>query len=495
MKAIFVLFDSLNRNYLPNYGDTKTIAPNFMRLQKNSVTFSNCYAGSLPCMPARREIHTGRYNFLHRNWGPLEPFDDSMPEDLAKQGIYTHLVTDHAHYWEDGGATYHTRYSSWEGVRGQQGDHWKGQIADPTIPKVEKIPLTPDGKRTAPVWRYDWVNRQEFRDEKDFPQNRTFKLGLDFIHKNAGEDNWLLQIETFDPHEPFIVPERFIHMYPESYSGDHYDWPRGKCDEPPETVEHIRNLYRAKISLCDENLGKVLDAMDTYNLWEDTLLIVGTDHGFILGEHQFWGKNGTPMFNEITRIPLFIWDPRTRKSNEKRDALVQTIDFAPTLLNFFGISQSETSQGRDLYRTIYDDTQVHQTVLFGMYGEQVNITDGRYVYMRSAVHENNAPLSMYTLMPTLMYSRFTPAQLKDAELIHPKWSFLKNSPVLRVNGKARNLIAGCSHTLYDLEIDPYQVEPIHDEEIEQRMISLLTEMLTASEAPHDQFERLGLSNP
>ena len=76
-------------------------------------------------MPARRELHTGRYNFLHRSWGPLEPFDDSMPQQLKDAGIHTHLISDHYHYWEDGGATYHQRYTTWECVRGQEGDNWQ----------------------------------------------------------------------------------------------------------------------------------------------------------------------------------------------------------------------------------------------------------------------------------------------------------------------------------------------------------------------------------
>ncbi|MBW5404815.1 sulfatase, partial [Salmonella enterica subsp. enterica serovar Heidelberg] len=117
MKAIILLFDSLNKNYLPPYGDLLTKAPNFQRLAAHTATFDNSYVGSMPCMPARRELHTGRYNFLHREWGPLEPFDDSMPELLKKAGIYTHLISDHLHYWEDGGGNYHNRYSSWDVVR------------------------------------------------------------------------------------------------------------------------------------------------------------------------------------------------------------------------------------------------------------------------------------------------------------------------------------------------------------------------------------------
>lgn len=79
MKVILVLFDSLNKRYLPIYNkNIKIKTPNFLRLAEKSVTFDNCYVGSMPCMPARREIHTGRRNFLHREWGPLEPYDNSI---------------------------------------------------------------------------------------------------------------------------------------------------------------------------------------------------------------------------------------------------------------------------------------------------------------------------------------------------------------------------------------------------------------------------------
>src|SRR5215216_3277515 len=131
MKAIMVMFDSLNRRLLSPYGCDWVHTPNFQRLAEKTVTFENCYVASMPCMPARRELHTGRYNFLHRSWGPLEPFDDSAPEILKQNGVYTHLVTDHVHYFSDGGATYHGRYSSYEFNRGQEGDMWKGFVQPP----------------------------------------------------------------------------------------------------------------------------------------------------------------------------------------------------------------------------------------------------------------------------------------------------------------------------------------------------------------------------
>ena len=99
MKLIFVLFDSLNRGSLQCYGGTAVPTPNFLRLAARAVTFDNHYVGSLPCMPARRDMHTGRLSFLHRAWGPLEPFDNSFAEVLHRAGIYSHLVSDHYHYW------------------------------------------------------------------------------------------------------------------------------------------------------------------------------------------------------------------------------------------------------------------------------------------------------------------------------------------------------------------------------------------------------------
>ena len=114
MKTVFLLFDSLNRLMLEPYGSTLFATPNFKRLARKAITFDKHYIGSMPCMPARRDMQTGRHSFLHRSWGPLEPFDNSFPEILKQRNIYSHLISDHYHYWEDGGATYHTRYNSFD---------------------------------------------------------------------------------------------------------------------------------------------------------------------------------------------------------------------------------------------------------------------------------------------------------------------------------------------------------------------------------------------
>ncbi|MDQ4504469.1 sulfatase [Sinomonas sp. ASV322] len=487
MRAIILMFDSLNRHMLAPYADTIVDAPNFARLASRAVTFENFYAGSMPCMPARREMHTGRYNFLHRSWGPLEPFDDSMPELLKNAGVHTHLASDHPHYWEDGGATYHPRYTTWEFFRGQEGDPWKGVVA----------PSANDGGAAGGDWRagmkrQDLINRSYMPTEAEHSQTRTVDAGIHFIDTNHAADQWMLQIELFDPHEPFFTHDAYKAMYPHRYDGPEFDWPSyQKVTEPEDQVEHARYEYAALVSMCDKSLGRVLDAMDKHELWDDTLLLVNTDHGFLLGEHGWWAKSVQPWFNELVHLPMFLWDPRTAGRDTRRGALAQTIDIAPTMLRYFGLEPTPDMQGRDLAVVLEDDTQVREAALFGIHGGHVNVTDGKYVYMRASADPSNAPLEDFTLMPTHMRSRFAPRELAAWEPAEP-FSFTKGLRTIKVD--APSLMNPWVHgtLLYDIEADPGQERPMEDDDVELRMLRLLAELMHASDAPRSQFERLGI---
>ncbi|WP_258071134.1 sulfatase [Pseudoclavibacter sp. RFBG4] len=485
MRAIMLMFDSLNRHMLPTYGDTVVDAPNFARLATRTATFDAFYAGSMPCMPARRELHTGRYNFLHRSWGPLEPFDDSMPDLLRQAGVHTHLASDHPHYWEDGGATYHTRYSTWEFFRGQEGDPWKGVVAD-----------TKGSFGPAAMHSQDQVNRRYMPTEAEHSQTLTVDAGLHFIDTNSAADNWMVQIELFDPHEPFFTHQSYKDLYPHDYDGPEFDWPGyQKVSESADQVEHARMEYSALVSMCDRSLGRVLDAMDEHGLWEDTMLIVNTDHGFLLGEHGWWAKSVQPWFNELVHLPMFLWDPRTGARDTRRGELAQTIDLAPTLLSFFGVEVPSDMQGINLALSAgaaASTPVARDGALFGIHGGHVNVTDGRYVYMRAAALEDNAPLEEYTLMPTHMRSRFSPDELRDWTQSEPL-PFTKGVSVMRMDAVTGWMNPWRHGTLlFDTEVDPQQTAPIVDDQLELRMAQLLVRLLRESDAPHSQFQRLGL---
>lgn len=508
MKAIVVMFDTLNRQFLPPYGAQGIHAPNFERLASHTVQFDNCYGGSMPCMPcmpARREMHTGRYNFLHRGWGPLEPFDDSVPQMLGEAGVYTHLVTDHQHYWLDGGATYHPRFRSFEFFRGQEGDEWKGHVADPDLTNVTPYASNRD------LRRQDVVNRQYMIDESDHPQTQTFDAGLHFIDVNKDDDDWMLQIETFDPHEPFFSYEQYHDLYRKEGAGTgvtpdgvDFDWPDYKpVTETPEQITHLRERYSALLSMCDASLGRVLDAMDENDMWHDTMLIVCTDHGLLLGEHEWLGKNVPPFFDETIHTPLFVWDSRAQQAGTRNDALVQTIDFGPTLLDYFGQQLTPSMQGRPLSDVMGTPETVDAVegataadpirdgALFGIHGGHVNVTDGRYVYMRSCATDDNMPLSEYTLMPTNMRGRFSVETLAHAELV-PALPFTKGLSVLRVPAIAATNPRPFGTMLFDLHTDPGQKSSLVDDELELRMAELLVRLMRESDAPDEQYARLGL---
>lgn len=482
------MYDSLNRHMLPNYGCQWTHAPNFQRLGEKTITFDNFYASSMPCMPARRELHTGRYNFLHRSWGPLEPYDDSMPEILRKNNVYTHLVSDHYHYWEEGGSNYHTKYSSWEISRGQEGDPWKGHVADPVLPDMVENKRVPRS-----MLRQDFINRSYMKTPESHVQSRTFDLGLEFIENNKDEDQWLLQIETFDPHEPFFTHEKFKALYKHEFDGKHYDWPNyGEVDVTPEELEHLRYEYGALLSMCDEKLGMVLDAMDKHNLWEDTMLIVNTDHGFLLGEKDYLAKCYMPLYNENVHIPFFIWDPRLEIKNERRDALCQTIDIAPTLLEFFDQKIPHNCLGKPLKDILTHNSCIHENgILFGMFRGHLNYTDGRYVYMRAP--NESYELFEYTHMPAHMHCHFSIKEMQSM-IISPPFKFTKGCPVMKIKHftEDHHGFLDLRTKLFDLKEDPEQLCPIVNLEIEDNIISQIIKLMKENDAPYELYSRFNL---
>lgn len=503
MRCIFLLFDSLNLRALSCYGGSDP-TPNFDRLAERSVVFDRHYIGSMPCMPARRDMHSGRLNFLHRSWGPLEPFDDSFPELLKQRDIHSHLVSDHYHYFEDGGATYHSRYSTWDFIRGQEADPWVAMVKPPLERFREQYhPLQMEEDRNG--FRFqNMVNRSQIVDDKDFPSIRCFTRGLDFLDQNGAHDNWLLQIETFDPHEPFAAPKRLRDQFKTDYQGPVLDWPRyKKVDETPEEIAELNANYRALVALCDEQLGRILDVMDDRNLWQDTFLMLTTDHGFLLSEHDWWGKNCAPFFNEIANIPLFVHHPDHMDQGGRRcRELTTNIDLMPTLLDLFGIEPPADVMGKSILPHLDGGGTGHAAALYGIFGGAINITDGRYTYFRYPADMEAKELNEYTLMPTHMHSMFTPEELKTASLSGP-FGFTKGAPLLRVRSTETSDIpprqgVGVSDThtvLYDLENDPNQISPVNDPAVEARLVTQIRRIMAEHDAPVELYDRFDLEPP
>ena len=322
MKTVFVLFDSLNRHMLGPYGGTKVPTPNFDRLAERTGVYDSHYVGSMPCMPARRDLMTGRLTFLHRSWGPLEPFDNAFPEQLRGAGV--HFAPGHRPLPLLGGRRrdlpqplHHLRLRPRAGERPVEGG---GAAA--VGEAAREVPRRA-GRERRKISKYGpyMINREYIREEKDFPSVQVLRRGRSSSsRRNRDADDWLLQVETFDPHEPFYAPERFKEpSAPAGTARSATGRATGGCEELPEEADELRANYHALMALCDDLLGKILDDFDAHDLWKDTALIVTTDHGFLLGEHDFWAKNRMTMYEEIAHIPLFVHDPRDPRA-ERVDA-------------------------------------------------------------------------------------------------------------------------------------------------------------------------------
>ena len=490
MRTIQVMFDTLTRKFLPNYGNEWVSAPNFRRLEEHCVRFDNFYAGSLPCMPARRELHTGKYNFLRRSWGPLEPFDRSVYEELRRGGVYTHLVPDHSHYWEDGGATYHNRYDTWEGFRGQEGDRWTPHDIPADMP-AERNALNKKGLSVQQHYR----NRTRQSTQPEMSGSRTFSAGLAFLEEHADRGNWFVQIEAFDPHEPFYVPQKFRKMYglPDEET---LNWPRyGKVpgdDDYREDLACAQKEYAALLSMCDENLGRVLDFMDERSMWKDTALIVNTDHGFLLGEHELLGKNFPPVYDEIGHLPFFIHVPGLAEGGVC-DALCGTVDMAPTLLELFGCDASGLGKtdGRSILAVLRGESKGHDHLLLGMHGSLTCWTDGHTMLMKAPENEDTVTAYEYTMMPTNIRGYFAADQLQAAEMVQG-CRFTNGLPCMRMPMKVFFPAGPFGTRLYDLEADPDEKNNLWPDADTALWTAKLRAALEEADAPEEEYLRLGL---
>jgi len=167
------------------------------------------------------------------------------------------------------------------------------------------------------------------------------------------------------------------------------------------------------------------------------------------------------------------------------------IDYAPTLLDFFGISCPEDMQGKSLAKTIAGNAPVRDAALFGVHGGHVNCTDGRHVYMQAPAAHKNQPLFNYTLMPTHMRSLFAPDELRDISLA-PPFTFTKNCQTLKIPARAQLDPFPFDTLLFDLQSDPNQMKAIEDPDIKRSMQKKMVALMQESDAPLEQFERLGI---
>jgi arylsulfatase A-like enzyme len=224
----------------------------------------------------------------------------------------------------------------------------------------------------------------------------------------------------------------------------------------------------------------------------------------MLGEHDWWAKNKMPLYNEIANIPLFIYHPDYKNQvGERRSAVTQNIDLMPTFLELNNNKIPKEVQGKSLLSFLEKEKETNHTALFGYWGGGVNLTDGKYTFFNYPENMKRTEANQYTLMPTHLRQFFTLDELKTAKLNEP-FSFTKGVPVLKIqnqeNGPAIGNDSGGKDSmkfedtvtsLYDITIDPGQLNNIIDSPIKAKMLKEMKKKMIENDAPKEVLQRFG----
>lgn len=406
------------------------------------------------------------------------------------------LISDHPHLFEVGGENYHTDFYAWDYERGHESDPWKTRPDDSWI----GAPLF--GRQFTP---YD-NSRGYFKQESDFPGPRTMAAAARWIDKNAGyHDRFFLLVDEFDPHEPFDTPEPYASMYDDSWHGPNLIWPpymKGAVEKgvlSEREARQVRASYGAKLTMIDHWFGKVIDAIERHSLWDDTVVIVCTDHGHYLGEKDIWGKPGVPAYEPLGHIPLMIAWPGVGAG--VRDTLTSTIDIFATIADVFDVDVEHRTHGKSLVPLVNDEgAPVREFLLSGVWGREVHLIDGRYKYARAPDAEN-APLSLWSNRWSTMPIPARPELRLPAPDDRATLDRMPGSrvPVIRQPFQPGDLLpywavgSFSGNHLYDLHQDPDEEENLADSSMANDQADRLRSALIELEAPADQLRRLGLA--
>ncbi|MCI5773957.1 MAG: sulfatase-like hydrolase/transferase [Erysipelotrichaceae bacterium] len=492
MRTILVLMDTLKRDMLTVYNkDTFVKSPNITKFAEEATVFDNHFIGSAPCMPARRDILCGRLNFLERSWGPIEPFDITLPKVLKDHGVYTHITTDHCHYFRTGGEGYVQSFNTWDYHRGQEGDPWISRIDDPSLPN----------DYYGRVRRQYQLNRTMWPNEEQYPSPKTFASACEWLENNKDANDFFLMVEAFDPHEPFDVCDKYMEMYGNpQLDKEYFEIPNyGHTDVPQTAVDYIQKRYAALLSMSDHWFGKLIAKIKALNIYDDTLIIMTTDHGYFLGEHDYLGKNIMHLYNELAHLPLIIHFPKNQMVGQRVDKITQNIDLMPTILAYNEIAIPASVKGESLKKIVDGQNYDKAYALYGYHGMAMNITDGRYTLFK-APNQDNKPCFEYTCIPTTI-RKFLGTGIEET-IEMGRFIARTNYPVYKIPVLAPSIIDNVKgglkevseDKLFDLTNDYAQVNNIYDidQANTQRLKALMVEALAKHEAPSEQLDRLNL---
>jgi arylsulfatase A-like enzyme len=383
MNVILVIVDSLRKDHVGAYGNGWIKTPNLDALAKESLRFTRAYPESIPTICARRAIHTGirtwpfkdwvipkGEDIVLQGWQPIPEEQTTLAEILRENGYTTMFETDTMHQFK---ASYNFQrgFDVFDFIRGQTTDNYQPNWTYPQE-KVQDALLKGNVPAMRAQMRQYWANvagsnAPERKGEEDWFSPRVFTGAMELLEAASEGPPFFLVVDSYDPHEPWDTPEEYVSLYDDPYDGlEPYSVIYGPSDYLTDReLERMKARYAAEVTMVDRWLGNFLDKMDELSLFENTLLLLLSDHGVAHGEHGITGKPSYALWPEVTDIPFLIRHPEGKGAGETSDYYASTHDVAPTILSVLGIEPLEPMEGQDL-SVLFDGGEPEERAHFSL---------------------------------------------------------------------------------------------------------------------------------
>jgi len=395
--VLFIISDDLTSTALSCYGNKVCHTPNIDRIAARGTRFTRTYCQGTYCGPSRASFMSGYYPHATGVLGYKSPRPQigdraTWSQHFKNNGYYAARVSKIFHMGvpggiEDGGHGADDE-ASWSERFNSGGPEWKAPGDGETLEN------NPDGKKPA-VGGNTFVVVEADGDDMVHSDGKTAAKAVELIDKHKDEPFWL-GVGFVRPHVPFVAPRSYYPPFkpynkmllPEKVDGDWDDIPKSGINYKTSVnmKMDIRRQkkavggYYASVAFMDAQVGKVLNALNKAGLDDKTIVIFTSDHGYHLGEHDFWAK--VSLRDESSGVPLIISVPG--KQAAVCNSLTELLDLYPTISRLCGLEVPERLQGKDISAMLDDPTAQVRDTAFSVAPARKGflLRENRYAYIQ-----------------------------------------------------------------------------------------------------------------
>lgn len=365
--VLLIVTDDCNVD-LGCYAHALVQTPHIDDLSRRGVLFSHAYAQYPVCNPSRSSFMTGLYPYqtgVLSNSGDLRkknPNVVTLSQMFRNQGYTAARV----------GKIYHYGVPNQIGTDGEDDlASWDIRVNPRGIDREihERIhsiqPNAPIESRFGGTLSWLRVDEESALHTDGVGATEAIKM-LDQLHPDSTGRPFFLAVGFYRPHTPYVAPGRFFDMYPRDRIHPTLERPDDRSDIPMaawhdrpgqrelsiEKRKEIIQAYYASISLMDEQVGRLVEALDQHRLTDNTVIIFLSDHGYHLGAHGLWQKSD--LFEGSCRVPLIIVEPGNPNGGNVAPNPVELVDLYPTLADLCGVTAPSHIKGLSLRPMLAD---------------------------------------------------------------------------------------------------------------------------------------------